>query len=280
MDLNTFRRQTREHDPLAATYWRRRFLALVVGLAILAVIAWALSGVAAGGAAAGSGASTPLAAGAAPVAAETPGPGGVTASPHPKASGNAIAAGTAGSGGTTGPGNTTETGSAGGSRPGTVTPGGTLPDASAAAGGAAQPRGPGAAPAEAAARLRACQPGDLVISLYAGRGGYGPRQAPGFDVAFVSTAARPCAVNVGPKFLALIVTAHGQRVWGSADCVAGRGSLLAGLARGVPEIVPLSWDRQTSAPGCAQEARRAPGRYAAAASDGGVTSNSVTFRVR
>jgi len=256
MDLNTFRCQAGEHDSLAATYWRRRFLALVIGLAILAVIAWALSGVAAGGSAAGTGASTPLAASVGSLGAATPGPGGGTASPGTEAPGNATAAGSAGPGSTTRPAAATRSG-------GTTRPGGTT-----GSGGTA-------------ARLRACRPGDLVITLYAGRGVYGPRQAPAFDVAFVSTAARPCAVNVGPRFLKLAVTGHGRRVWGLADCAAGHGSLLAGLARGVPEIVPVSWDRQTSAPGCAQEARRAPaGRYAAVASDGGVTSNPVTFRVR
>jgi hypothetical protein len=53
MALNTFRRQLRGRDSLAATYWRRRVVALVVGLVILAVIVWAASGVLGGG---GSGA--------------------------------------------------------------------------------------------------------------------------------------------------------------------------------------------------------------------------------
>jgi hypothetical protein len=60
--------------------------------------------------------------------------------------------------------------------------------------------------------------------------------------------------------------------------VAGRGSLLADLARGVPTVLPLSWDRQTSAPGCAMASRPLPaGSFAAAASYGGLASNSVTF---
>jgi len=44
MDLNTCRYQ-RGRDERAATYWRRRFLVLVVGLVVLAAIAWAISGV-------------------------------------------------------------------------------------------------------------------------------------------------------------------------------------------------------------------------------------------
>jgi hypothetical protein len=53
MALNTFRRQLRSRDSLAATYWRRRVVALLVGFVILAVIAWALSGVLGGGAGTG-----------------------------------------------------------------------------------------------------------------------------------------------------------------------------------------------------------------------------------
>ena len=45
MGTNTFRYESQERPLSPATYWRRRFLALVVGLAILAAIAWAVSGV-------------------------------------------------------------------------------------------------------------------------------------------------------------------------------------------------------------------------------------------
>jgi hypothetical protein len=53
--MNTFRSHPEDRQPLPMTYWRRRFLALVAGLAVLAVIAWAFSGVlAVGGRAAAS----------------------------------------------------------------------------------------------------------------------------------------------------------------------------------------------------------------------------------
>src|ERR1700691_477478 len=46
MGMNTYRHQWGRGP--SATYWRRRFLALVGGLAIFALLAWALSGALAG----------------------------------------------------------------------------------------------------------------------------------------------------------------------------------------------------------------------------------------
>ena len=125
---------------------------------------------------------------------------------------------------------------------------------------------------------RACSPDDVVISLFSSQASYGPGQLPEFSVDVVSTSARTCAFNVGPRFLALVITADGKRVWSSADCVAGRGSLQTDLARGVPTAVPLSWDRESSAPGCRVTSRQVTaGSFAAAASDAGLASNSLTF---
>jgi hypothetical protein len=46
--------QARPRNPQAATYWRRRCVALLIGLAVLALIAWAFSGAIGGGAPAGT----------------------------------------------------------------------------------------------------------------------------------------------------------------------------------------------------------------------------------
>jgi hypothetical protein len=125
---------------------------------------------------------------------------------------------------------------------------------------------------------RACKPDEVVLSLFARQDSYGRGQLAEFDVDVVSTSAQTCAFNVGPRFLALVITAGGKRIWSSADCVAGPGSLLTNLARGVPTVVPLSWDRETSAPGCRVTSRQVTlGQFAAAASDGGMASNPLTF---
>jgi hypothetical protein len=44
MDLNTLSNQPDGRELAAMTYWRRRFIALTVGLGILSLIAWAFSG--------------------------------------------------------------------------------------------------------------------------------------------------------------------------------------------------------------------------------------------
>jgi hypothetical protein len=236
MGVNTFSNHPEGRQQPPTMYWRRRFLALVAGLAVLGVIAWAFSGVLAvgGGAAASAGHGSP-----GHQARLTGGNGGGTASPAPA------------------PARSTPPGSP---APASPTP-------------ATQSPGP-ASPAAA----RACEPGEVVLSLFSSQNSYGRGQLPEFDVDVVSTAGRTCAFNVGPRFLALVISSGGKRVWSSADCVAGPGSLLTDLARGVPMVVPLSWDRQTSAPGCRVTSRQvSPGSFAAAASDGGLASNPLAF---
>lgn len=136
-------------------------------------------------------------------------------------------------------------------------------------------------PGGSAPRMRrACKPGDVVLSLFASQDSYGQSRLPQFEVDVVSTSRRTCAFNVGPRFLAVVATAAGKRVWNSARCVAGRGSLVTDLAWGVPTIIPVTWDLETPVAGCRQAARRAPpGGYAVSASDDGRTSNSLTFTV-
>lgn len=254
MGMNTFRYQSGERQPLPTTYWKRRFLALVVGLAILAVIAWAFSGVLARG-----GASRTASAG-----HRSPGRG---------ADMRGAASGASGGGDTSG--------SAAAPRASASSTPAAL--SSPAPPGGAASASPSPDPAQSAGSTSsglppACKPGEVVLSLFSSQDSYGRGQLPEFDVDVVSTAARTCAFNVGPKFLALVITARGKRIWSSADCVAGQGSLLTDLARGVPTVLPLSWDRETSAPGCKAASRQvAAGSFAAAASDGGLASNSVTF---
>jgi hypothetical protein len=119
-----------------------------------------------------------------------------------------------------------------------------------------------------------------VLSLFAGQDSYGQGQVPEFDVDVVSTGARTCGFNVSARHLSLVVRAHGTRVWASAECAAGHGTLTTDLARGVPVIVPISWNRETSALACQGAGQQAPaGSYTASASDGGAASNPVRFTV-
>jgi hypothetical protein len=252
MDLNTLSNQPDGRELGEMTYWRRRFIALTIGLGILSLIAWAFSG-ALGASRAGSS----------------------TAAGRARAShGHAVRAG-AGSGG---PGGAARPSA----QPQASASATAQPSASPATGAQAQigHEAPAQLAVSAPHAARACKPGNIVLSLFVGQDSYGQGQVPEFDVDVVSTADRTCGFNVGAKHLSLVVWERGTRVWASADCAAGHGTLTTDLARGVPVIVPISWNRQTSPRACQGAGPQAPaGRYTASASDGGVASNPVRFTV-
>jgi hypothetical protein len=120
-----------------------------------------------------------------------------------------------------------------------------------------------------------------VISLFASQVSYPAHAWPQFEVDVVSTGGKPCTFNVGATQLALVINAGSVRVWSSADCVQGRKSLVTDLVKGVPTVLPISWDRRTSAPGCKLASSAVPaGIYAATASNGQLASNTEIFRLR
>ncbi len=245
----------REHGEM--TYWRRRFIALTIGLGVLSLIAWAFSGTlgaSGGGSTAADGAHTSHGHSArATDAGGTAQPGGqpeaspsATAPPSPSVQPSSSASPAAGAAAQAGAG---------------------VPEQLAAF-----------APHRDPHPARACKAGNVVISLVVAQASYGKGQLPEFDVDVVSTAARTCGFNVGARRLSVVVRAHGKRLWASADCAAGHAKLTTDLARGVPVIVPVSWNRQTSAGSCQGDGRQAPaGSYTASASDGGAASNLVRF---
>jgi hypothetical protein len=249
----------------AMTYWRRRFIALTVGLGILSLIAWAFSGTMGASQAGGSTAA-----------------GGARASHGLPAR---AAAGSGGSGDASRPATQRQTTASAAASPTARPSASAQPSASPATGALAQADHPPAqlaafAPRRAPHPARACKPGDIVLSLFVDQDSYGQGQLPEFDVNVVSTATRTCGFNVGAKHLSLVVRAHGKRVWASVKCATGHGTLTTNLARGVPVIVPVSWNRQTSALACQGTGQQAPaGRYTASASDGGVASNPVRFTI-
>lgn len=235
----------------AATYWRRRFLALVGGLAILAVLAWACSG----------------------------------------AFGSSLAARTSAAGGALAGGRAARQGGHGAGGSGAVPARSAQPSALASPAPAASPAAAASSPAAAlpqpagsqdpaAGQPGRCHSSDVVLSLSASQNSFSAREIPVFDVAIVSTSAGRCTFNVGAKHVMLVIRAGRVRIWGSADCVEGRGSLITSLERGVPTTLPISWDRQTSSPGCRVALPQVPaGTYTATAVDGTDVSNPETFRL-
>jgi hypothetical protein len=214
-------------NPQAAVYWRRRFVALVIGLAVLALIAWAFSGAVGGGGAGGSSAS----------------------------SGHSGSAGHGPSGGTVqaGAGPTS---------------------------GAANPRDAGQTSGKGASRPGSCPHGDVVLSLFSSQNTYGSGELPQFSVDVVTTSRQTCTFNVGATHIDLIIRSGSARVWSSADCVQGAGNLVSDLQRGVPTVLPISWNLDESSPGCPAASSKMPtGTYTAEVTDGALESNIVTFSV-
>jgi hypothetical protein len=171
----------------------------------------------------------------------------------------------------------------GGTSHGQAAPGGAGPD------GAGQgsisgdnTQSPKSSPAalRAGARSRACSRGDVVLSLLASQAAYASPRLPQFSIDVVGTGQPTCTFNVGARHVALVIRSGSVRVWSSADCPRGSGSLVLDLQRGVPTTLSITWNRQTSSPGCTEPSSAMPaGTYSATVTDGGLTSNPVTFRL-
>jgi hypothetical protein len=122
----------------------------------------------------------------------------------------------------------------------------------------------------------ACATRNLVLSLSTSRYWYRSGQRPQFDVDVVSVARRPCSFNLGTRFLSMVISQSPARIWGSSDCTVGVGSRVVTLTRGVPAVLRLSWDRETSVAGCGGTRRPARlGTYTAAAFSDHLHSNTL-----
>ena len=122
----------------------------------------------------------------------------------------------------------------------------------------------------------------MVISLTESSNSYGAGAHPWFGIDVVSTDSRTCALNIGTRYLAVVVRSGGVRVWDSADCAAKAGtSVVTKLARGVPLQRRITWDRLLSSPGCRVTRTAArPGTYTVTVSDGRSHSRTLAFVLR
>jgi hypothetical protein len=78
-----------------------------------------------------------------------------------------------------------------------------------------------------------------------------------------------------------VIKSGPARVWGSSDCTSGGGSQVTKLARGVPYMLHISWNRKTSVPRCRLAATVArPGTYTATVWSGQLNSNTLVFVLR
>lgn len=248
MGMTTFR-ELRERP--AAIYWRRRIVALLVGLSVLALVAWAFAGALGGSAPRASPAATQ------PVHPTLPARSPATGASHPAVS----------PGGHRGPGSQAAV-SASASK------------TARAATGREGRTGTTRSGHTARHGLRACPVRDVVLSLFSSQASYTVRQTPAFEVDVVSTASQTCTFDIGARHVLLRITAGSRHVWTSADCAEGQASLVTKLYRGIPTVVPIAWNGQRSSPGCPVPGAPAPaGSYTALATDGPLRSNPLTFRI-
>jgi hypothetical protein len=236
----------------SATYWRRRLISLAIGLAILGAVSWGLSQALQAHLAGRSSDGTLRTAG---------------SDSAPRAGNSAAGGGQPG--GTTG----SQGGQSSGGAPGKSGTG-------AAAGPSPAPKPSVTASGFGGVKPAFCSRHSIVLSLSAARVHFGSGQQPAFSLSVVSTQPTNCSFNVGPGHLAVVIKEGRARIWSSADCVNGTGSLLTALRRGVPTVVTIGWNRRTSSPGCGGSARSVPaGSYTAYAVEGAIVSSPVTLRL-
>ncbi len=227
-------------------YWRRRAIALGAGIVLVGLVAWSVNGALSGGPA------TPSAQ-ISRVTASHRGPPAGSGSPAPR-----TAAPSPSAAATTG-------------HPASRRSGGGHPGKGGAAGGG-RPAG----------QAGACPQNDIVLSLFAPQYNYPAHESPQFQVDVVSIAPVPCTFALGAGHVQLLVKSGGiHRIWDSADCARPAGPQVTRLARGVPLVLPLSWDRKTSVPGCRVPRRPArAGTYTATAYSGRLSSRPLIFVLR
>lgn len=269
MDRNAYRDDNGTDQPDA--YWRRRVIALVAGLTLLGLLAWAFSG---GGKPASTAQKSAQATGILPAAAYSGAP--TSTSPAVGRSGVGPAASLP----------FPSVSSSGPGQPGSDRTAGGRSAARAAASNKTAAVGAGAADGVAPATSGGvepgggCSPGSVVLSLFSSRPDYFAGQYPELDVYAVSTASRACSFDVGPAKLHVLVMSSGRVIWDSADCTRGEPNRAAELSRGVPAQEWVTWNRTVSLPGCVTLASAArPGSYQVQARDTTVASPVRTIRL-
>ncbi len=125
-----------------------------------------------------------------------------------------------------------------------------------------------------------CAPGTVVLSLFSTKPSYSSGQDPKFAVYAVSTADGVCTFELGPGKLHLEVMSSGRVIWDSGDCARSDSTWTARLSRGVPVLESITWDRAITLPGCVTLASSArAGAYQAQAWTASVSSAMLRFRL-
>ena len=209
-----------------SVYWRRRAVATIAVVLVLACLVWALSAA--------------LSADGGVEAAPAPAPATNTAPPSPVASRSALAVPPGGDPALPG---TPGWGPVGMGTPAPLRPGDgpTGPLLGAGATGAA-----GEAPAAGP-----CADSALKVVARTDKPRYGSGERPLFSLVVTNTGKAPCTRDVGPARTAMaVVVKAGDGLWGSDDCAPGGDPDVRTLAPGQEQVISLRWAGRTSLPGC------------------------------
>jgi len=222
-----------QRAPQPDVFWRRSVVALAIGMAILGLLAWAVSGWSAGTARLTSGrrgqAAGPKTPSAAPAAPPFTGPSRAVATASATASGaGALAA----------------------------------PSHSATPKHGASPTRKTVTTAHTG---DACPVSDVVISLIAAQYSYGTGVVPQFDISVVSTVRGRAPLMVGAKHVAASDQIRSRPGVGLVRLHVGGRLPGQQAGRGVPYMLHISWNRKTSVPRCRLAATDGhPGEWPAA----------------
>ncbi|WAP51893.1 hypothetical protein OL239_00550 [Arthrobacter sp. ATA002] len=173
--------------------------------------------------------------------------------------------------------------------PGPDTQGGgtDAPQAGAAADPSAKPGGtpaPGATPgATASASPGAapeCPAGAVQVAATTDALSYSAGTSPMLTMTVTNTGEEPCEVNVGTSQMEFTVTSGSDRIFSSVDCMQASQDLMMVIEPKSVETAKFSWERQRSAPGCAEVSSNPnPGTYMFTTRLGGITSESTVFEL-
>ncbi|MDL5157629.1 hypothetical protein [Actinomycetospora termitidis] len=279
-----------------SVYWRRRALAAIVGVLVLALLIWALSAA--------------FSADSRDVAAPAPAP--ADAPPSPVASRSALAVPPGGSAalGQVGdapapaaPGAAPTPGAApapgGGPSPAlpgadpTVPSGGATPPLlgatstdplgrAAAPGPVAPAPAPPAAPSSSPAPPPGpCADSALRVAARTDAKSYTAADRPEFSLVVTNTGKTPCTRDLGPARTAMaVVRTAGDGLWGSDDCAPGGDPDVRTLAPGQEQVLSLRWAGRTSLPGCSGGREAVPaGKYQLLTRLDGTISDPAPFTI-
>lgn len=143
--------------------------------------------------------------------------------------------------------------------------------------GSGQQADAGTAPVPGAGQ-QACASGAVELTLHSSQPQYGSGMPVTFVIGAVSTRSQPCQVNLGPRFVSIVLDSSGTPIWDSSSCGRGTLSRVITLTRGVPAVVNITWDRRTSMTDCPGQGNAVrAGTYTAAAYYGQLHSHRITF---